>query len=692
MRKLGLSLAVCALLLGSLVTMVPGSVQAPIASWSHDSSPATTVFSDVAGSVSVMGGNFGGNVEIKIVGSAGHIRLEVSNTTIKGFLHVLVKDNTEVLSIDVKVLDNRVRKDILVDVSNNQFNRNAGKDLKVKVHRNMAGDDITVLVNNNWVLQDLDVEILENRADGRFQIEINNNTVNNYTATISKNKACKDFKALLKDNAIDRAMTVSISTNVATTFVLLSVSKNHYPPPYPQLFTSMSVDVTDNHAVFRDFTLFIDENHLADEVFALLKVVVEDNGAGESLIVSFTGNLALKGKIDAEFRRNASYKTTTIFSSNNKAAMLTITIADNFARNGTPNVGPQYTSASNNLQKDAQTEGGDTDMDGLSERYEKMIGMDPSKADSDGDGLYDGWVDTDSSRMWNTGDGFGEIGDPRNAAGQVNGVNIGRGSIATLFDKKEANPNPLCLEMYLEVDRMGGAELPSSAVNRVVDAFAEHMIRLHVDDGWKTGVAGPAGGTGGESSLPRITPLWMLRAPGASDDFYDLKATHFDANRRGVFHYVIVGHRIQFRDGSGNINTNATGIAAWSGSNIDGDDFFLADEAIRARVGALNRTPNVGRSGVLMHELGHSLGLNPPGFVPGPFAGIDNTSTDRLSPTFNAALFTNYRSVMNYRYTTDGLVDYSDGKNGRDALGNPDHDDWSAINLGRIQRWNVYEG
>ena len=71
---------------------------------------------------------------------------------------------------------------------------------------------------------------------------------------------------------------------------------------------------------------------------------------------------------------------------------------------------------------------------------------------------------------------------------------------------------------------------------------------------------------------------------------------------------------------------------------------------------------------------------------------MDNSRTFRLANNYDPGLYANYKSVMNYNYTLTGPVDYSDGRNGVDAYGHADFNDWAAIDLTRIHNlWNVYE-
>jgi len=114
-----------------------------------------------------------------------------------------------------------------------------------------------------------------------------------------------------------------------------------------------------------------------------------------------------------------------------------------------------------------------------------------------------------------------------------------------------------------------------------------------------------------------------------SDQFYDVKDIHFDPNRRWVFRYAITGSDSVMPSG---INCPRGGQAEIGGNDI----LNLRGDAV-----------------VMMHELGHSLGLR--------HGGNENT---HCKP--------NYISVMNYAYdafegidTTSGfLLDYSPARLG----------------------------
>jgi hypothetical protein len=114
-----------------------------------------------------------------------------------------------------------------------------------------------------------------------------------------------------------------------------------------------------------------------------------------------------------------------------------------------------------------------------------------------------------------------------------------------------------------------------------------------------------------------------------NSEFFAHKAANFVPNRLGYFHYFLMPH--------------STGTGGYG--EIVGDDVLFSTQACLADI--------VRMSGVLMHELGHNLGL---------FHGGNDG--------FNYK--PNYNSVMNYAYQFpgvdtnctppgDGLLDYSHG-------------------------------
>jgi hypothetical protein len=285
----------------------------------------------------------------------------------------------------------------------------------------------------------------------------------------------------------------------------------------------------------------------------------------------------------------------------------------------------------------------DTDSDGLNDWEELNEGddtyeTDPLKPDTDEDGLDDGWESN------------GEYWDGR--------ANKKKKQVWDQLDAKGNKPDPTKKDVYIEVDWMGTGEpnphshRPSPAsMQLLVNEFANHDITLHID----------IGDMGGGNLILYNRGIDVLRRAGNTNDFYDFKQMFFDKNRRGIFHYCIIGHW--------DLGDPASlGATPASGGIIDGDDFFIAAD---------NHNSNNEIAASMMHELGHTFGLVGVGTLPTPFQGIDSW----------AIPFADYPSVMNYNAAAN-FIGYSDGSHGAN-----DFDDWGNINITRVSRnWNIYEG
>jgi len=216
--------------------------------------------------------------------------------------------------------------------------------------------------------------------------------------------------------------------------------------------------------------------------------------------------------------------------------------------------------------------------------------------------------------------------------------------------------DPFARDIFLEVDGMEGKYpwskpymLPKESQYLLCNAFARHNITLHVDDGCM----------GGGGELIPYRDLLTGNGMGDARTRYFLHWNHHNW-RLGVFHYAIISSQIDFSRPVG-------------GCAFDIDSFAIGAQYVRNWAWAFYlQGSNYQRAfaSVVMHELGHTLGLN-------RFEGIDNLDT-RFPWNKGFWEWGNYRSCMNYRYVYK-LVDYSDGDDS-------DHDqnDWEIINLARI--------
>ncbi|WP_226007509.1 hypothetical protein [Natrinema salinisoli] len=272
----------------------------------------------------------------------------------------------------------------------------------------------------------------------------------------------------------------------------------------------------------------------------------------------------------------------------------------------------------------------DSDGDGLSDPDElEEYDTDPTSADTDGDGLDDGpellehgsdpnVADTDDDGL-DDGPEVTEYGtDPTDSDSDGDGLSDG-----AEVHRQDLFPDadPLRTDIYVEVDTMERTHFEERERERIVAEFdaaplgnpdGSTGMALHLIDG---------GAVPWESS----TTIGDLNGD---------RSQHFD--RRGMgYHYLVIVEDV----GGDTGRTNVIG---------------------RARPGTMmvESLPGRDRTGsVVMHELGHSLGLSS-----ADFEGID---TDRYS-------FSSYPSVMNYNAPGE-YYGFSAGD------GSDDFDDWSTL-------------
>lgn len=242
--------------------------------------------------------------------------------------------------------------------------------------------------------------------------------------------------------------------------------------------------------------------------------------------------------------------------------------------------------------------------------------------------------------------------------------------------------DPYQPEIYIEVDFMKGKPFGRDNVlweeskQLLLDRFSQrkyHLtpwaskITIYIDDG--------SMGGGGEM-LPHIGE-YISQETGIVSEFYK---NNFADERKGVFRYMVMVHDAGWchpQDYKGWYDVMCIGAS---------QRFYL--KWFRG----FNVRPQLQRlvqSIQLMHELGHSLGLN-------YYEGIDNASTSAIK------YWRNYQSCMNYQMMyrpflmrfagkNYGLVlDYSDGS--RNEPDHPDQNDWGIIDLRYFKRPTYMEG
>jgi len=228
--------------------------------------------------------------------------------------------------------------------------------------------------------------------------------------------------------------------------------------------------------------------------------------------------------------------------------------------------------------------------------------------------------------------------------------------------------DPFHQDIYIESDGMvkgGLLDWPHVFWNEsqqfLIERFAIHNICVYIDNGWPGDSS-----IGGGELLPHINTI--SQESGMMLQFYKW---HFAEDRRGIFRYLVVAHNSGFTHPS--VNNRADTMT------IDSSPYKMY---IR-RLAFTPRTQRLLLATAAMHELGHSLGIEPETFPP-----CDNLSWT-ISKAGKAAFVNawgNYKSVMSYYYFNDKkLVDYSDGTHGPG-----DQNDWAKLDLTYFKRNSEY--
>jgi hypothetical protein len=294
----------------------------------------------------------------------------------------------------------------------------------------------------------------------------------------------------------------------------------------------------------------------------------------------------------------------------------------------------------------------DTDGDGLNDGAEIEHETDPTVADTDGDGLDDSAEvnlhETDPLQSDTDGDGLDDSPevheyrtDPAVADTDADGLDDG-----AEINEYETNPidrdtdgdglpdgaevhnserypgaDPLRTDVYVEVDRMEGTELPDREAERIVDRYADAPVKN------PDGSAGIALHFVESETVPATEPLEQSLARDAGLRKY--KDEYFENDGYG-YHYLLIAKDIEDAGGY----------------------------AYRGQMAATHYDFRGATGYVVMHELGHSVGLSSR-----DFDGIDSEKYSHHE----------YPSVMNYNVGA-GEYKYSDG-----TAGPNDFDDWAHI-------------
>ena len=226
--------------------------------------------------------------------------------------------------------------------------------------------------------------------------------------------------------------------------------------------------------------------------------------------------------------------------------------------------------------------------------------------------------------------------------------------------------DPFRQDIFVELDQMerqpgeGKTTVPLESFDLIRDSHAKHNIVWHVDDGR----------LGGGEIIPYKADL---QENDYSQNYWKYFMHQNASNwRRGIFHWGFIGYNV----------TQTTGFTFESriGNSRAVDCFYLPAVFLNQQVKVIPLISSLVRktfnsekqraliyAGVIMHETGHSLGINCPGAD--CHTGLWPWQADYWR-------YGHYKSVMNYRYVYSDLVDYSDGSRGKN-----DWNDWATIDL-----------
>lgn len=550
------------------------------------------------------------------------------------------------------------------------------------INKNQAVGNIQANILDNWCMP-MTVGINNNWVHSNITIEMRGNQVNTCTIGLYENHAGEYCDLIFEQNDVDRVLDVDVRKNNLGDSLYISVSDNpHFGWIEYKCPCVVYIYVIDNHCVKKDamnIILMSGNVHYGMPFYN----TIEDNGFGGQVVMQITGNICLMtGDMQNNFHRNKCDMILTILVAGNEYVVKDYA-SDNTASDLAPSITLQNAVLNNNnIQQNPQTVGSDSDGDGLTDDYEQMIGTDKNDKDTDNDGLYDGWDDFRKNSQWEKGEQMGEIGDPL----QELDTDRNYGAISTLYNKDSEHPNPINKDIFVEVDFLKGCVVSEDTLNKVVDIFSKHCIRLHIDMGWPVGPAG--GATGGDV----ITAGWQndgktylyFDTAGNrriffplkfwSNDFYDLKlgktdlrpGKYFNGGRMGdredIFHYVVFTNYYARDDSPIEYRPGAYGVGEFGrGSNL-GDDFLVCyDNHIKD--GSLDVAE---LQDTFMHELGHNLELDH-SWEPDP---EPNGSDPDPSVNPRAGNETVHDTVM-----------YWSGGQKLDYL----RDEWARINLAAVQ-------
>ncbi|MBC7129104.1 MAG: hypothetical protein H5T45_05170 [Thermoplasmatales archaeon] len=287
-----------------------------------------------------------------------------------------------------------------------------------------------------------------------------------------------------------------------------------------------------------------------------------------------------------------------------------------------------------------------------------VLGTDPTVndclLDPDGDGIPTCWE-------WKWGyDPFTQ-NDHSNLDPDIDGI-----SNLEEYKMRKWFANPFQPDIYIEVDFTEKNKiieieptLYEESKQMLIERFAQHGIKVFIDDGWSDS---PPNG-GGE-----ILPHASYFDDVLGKQLLQYYTHHFSDERKGIFRYLVISSC------SGGFTSPVyfnKFDAMMVGNNLK--------DVLFTRLAFSPKSVRVVLAAAVMHELGHTLGL-----VPAIFPGNDimpryiGDRYPNMSDEDYNGYVKNYVSIMNYRYIyKKDLFDYSDGSHHQKY----DMDDWGHIYL-----------
>jgi hypothetical protein len=198
-------------------------------------------------------------------------------------------------------------------------------------------------------------------------------------------------------------------------------------------------------------------------------------------------------------------------------------------------------------------------------------------------------------------------------------------------------------DLFMEIDYMKSADPGITprreALQKLVDAFGEHNIAVHIDTGklYSATFDPLQFNLGGGNSIDFASCIELVAASADTSwgctSFYVFKSRNFDVRRKFLFHYAVFASSLN-PDGS----AGSSGVAELYGSDLI---VSLGNYGLTTFPGiGLNLLVNL-QASTLMHELGHNMGLH--------HGGNEDMN---YKP--------NHYSVMNYMYQFAGLSETPD--------------------------------